>query len=378
MATDSPASVHNRTSPLPSTTPPKPKNLFNLSAWLYIGSAFSASGGMGVIFLKLAGKTSFTKPFGVCFASSLVMGILGEMYKDRTIDMTPVFEAMKSYIPNASLGESSSFTFENQTYYIAPTEGDGACGAHALLGTKENGYTKYQFRSGNVRDHYISKLLERKRDPNIERRWKEWMVHFVKDYLLPDPGFYSSMVFKEPLVQELKDGLARLETELKDLKFAQGQLFDQALQDEECYRLIAEELQNNKESINDLELHVKMRNFLDGIITRITHKDIGRWISANLISQQQIEVRRDQCFNDFVEKDKVIQAYIEGISTSAYYFSTQEIGLMAHLFDQYVIVFHEENGVLTKELDEGKSTDPTVVIFHKGIHFSRCESQNSL
>lgn len=376
------------TSPLEDTNNDKgpDKVTINIGDWLMLGSALSLSSAMAVIVLKLTGRISFAKPFGASVVSAVVLSVLGVIYKDQTIDTAPVIKKITNFMPSSNtLDEGSFFDYVGQKYYIARTVADGACALHAVLGSKENGsYSKAAARQG-----YVEKLHEKLEELAFSEKWKEWMVHFVKDYLSLNPGRYSKLVFNEALVSDLKDELAQLEVKRIGLKEQQEKLFDSALAIKEVKAklrelILGEEVRRslaNGTLQQQLEERVfayaKMRESLNDITQLIIQDPIGQAIEKNQDALNRIDEERADCYRRCVERPEVLIAYVEGVQKWNYYFATQEIGLMAHLFDLKVTVFHqlpsEEVDVVTEE-GEGEP----VAIFHKGIHFSRCELQNSL
>ncbi|MGH2613052.1 MAG: hypothetical protein ACRDFB_08410 [Rhabdochlamydiaceae bacterium] len=374
--------------PLPNPNPAitdKVKYLFTVSDWLYIGSVLVSFSSVGV--LLLAKKTSFIKPFSM-YVTSIVLGLLGMIYEGRMINVAPIVDKVKSLIPKSSLREGSSFTFEGQNYYIAPTQADGACGAHAVLGTKQTmGSMNYAYCGDNVRASYVNKLSERKKENAIQLKWEEWMIHFVKDYLNCEWDWYAGLVFSRIPMQDLKGKLLDLDRQKNDLQSAQKLLFQKALAEEDSKQTIMivlqREIQKQEQRTqtclqSQLELddefkYGKIQESLSEIIELLKDKEIGVSISENFDQQIKIDNDRTECYRNFIKEDAVFTAYTQGIACPTYYFSTQELGLMAFLFDLHVRVLHEKDGVLTMELDEGDLTNPNVVVFHKGCHFSRCE-----
>ncbi len=357
-----------------SSTTEKVKYLLTPSEWFFIGSALSVSSAVAVVLLKIVGRISFIQPFSACVVSSIVLRLLCEICKNHTFDATP------------RLSEGSSFRYEGQNYYIAPTKDDGACGLHAVLGIQAS---KYLYE-GNAREHYVNTLTSKMQDPTFQSKWEEWMIYFVQDYLSPNRGFYSMLVFNEPLVKDLKNNISELGHAKAQLQAAQEELFRQALNQETSQKIIMnvlqDEVKGEEERTKTTGLQVKlesdeykfkkMRGCLDHIISALQNQEIGRLISENLESQRKLD--ETEHYRAFVRKEEVVAAYKRGVSDPLYYFATQELGLMAHMFDLHVKVFHEINGVVTLELDEGDPSHTLVEVFHSEIHFSRCERQNSL
>ncbi len=381
----------------PQPTISSPESV-NISDWLMIGSALSTSSAVVVMALALTGRVSFTKPFSASVISAIVLGILGAICKDQKIDVTPFFSAANAFIPTFRyLREGSTFESNSQKYYIAYTVGDGACGMHAFLGSKATPSSYYALNVPNVRGHYTDALTAQMRSPTIQQKWEEWMVHFIKDYLSNPYGFYTSMVFSNVDVNPLKVSFQELEQRKLLLMGQQKELFKKAKEDtttnpivmrkldelivEEEKYLEVEKRQEHTDHlrhrlVEDAFVYQRMTEGLESIIPTIQHLPIGQQIEQNLRALKVLDAERTDIYVRFIRQESIMQAYIQGVSKSAYYFSTQELGLMAHLFNQRIHVYHEINGVPSLELDEGDQSQAPVVVFHAGIHFSRCEPRS--
>jgi hypothetical protein len=303
------------------------------------------------------------------------------LYKDQKFDFTCIGDKFF----DRSLGEGSKFEYAGQEYYIASTVGDGACALHAVLGEKKN----RSYFKDDARELYVITLQEKlEKDIAFKEKWGEWMVHFVKDYLSPDPGRYSKLVFKKELVSDLKEGLQLLETREKILKEKQEELFDDALRIEKVQVRLRELVfvEEVRKSITNGALvnrlvdpafaHAKMREALEEITLSIIEDDTGKAIKENQNELNRIDEERSECYRQCIEKPEILNAYVEGVQKSDYYFATQEIGLMAYLFNRKITVFHELSRRIDVVTEEGEG-DP-IGVFHKGIHYSRCVLQNRL
>jgi len=372
------------TSPIEDSN--KDKVTINIGDWLMLGSALSLTSAMAVIALKLTGRTSFTKPFGASVVSAVVLSLLGVIYKDQTVDAAPIINQIKNFMPSSNtLDEGSFFDYVGQKYYIARTVADGACALHAVLGSKESG----SYSKAAARQCYVDKLHEKLLDPIFSEKWKEWMIHFVKDYLSPDPGRYSKLVFNQELVSRLKEELDQLEAKRKELKREQETLFGKALAIEEVQNklkelILGEEMRRSltngtlqKHLQEPLFAYAKMRESLNEITQLIIQDPIGQAIKASQDVLNRMDEERADCYRRCIEEPAILEAYVVGVQRWDYYFATQEIGLMAYLFDLRITVFHQlPSGEVDVVTEEGEGAP--VAIFHKGIHFSRCELQNSL
>jgi hypothetical protein len=366
--------------------PPQAINpTINVGKWMLAGSALSVTSAVAITIWN--GRISFTVPFAASVVSAVVLSVLGVLYKDQKFDFTCIGDKFF----DRSLGEGSKFEYAGQEYYIASTVGDGACALHAVLGEKKN----RSYFKDDARELYVIALQDKLNDAGFSEKWKEWMVHFVKDYLSPDPGHYSKLVFKKELISDLNEGLKQLETREKKLKEKQEELFDDALGIEKVQLklrelVFGEEVRKsitNGALVNQLVdhafAHAKMREALEEITLSIIEDDTGKAIKENQNELNRIDEERSECYRQCIENPEVLKAYVAGVQEKDYYFSTQEIGLMAYLFNRKITVFHEYSGIVNVVTEEGdvvteEGAGESVVVFHKGIHYSRCELQNRL
>ncbi|HEY5235321.1 MAG TPA: OTU domain-containing protein, partial [Rhabdochlamydiaceae bacterium] len=279
--------------------------------------------------------------------------------------------------------EEMRFSAGNKSYRIVFTKGDGACALHALLGDNTTTGVYYY---PDARRALATKLLSNLHISSISELWESWMVKFVKDYLGNNPSAYTKMVFgKIPgLIGELKARLTELDKKQDaEQKAPQKKLFEQACQLEGAegdvlQRITGVPLDNLR---SDPELRYnKFTESLDEIIHSLRGNKIGRDLGRNLDLQNEFQTRREELYKEFIQtkRKEVLSAYLQGIANASYYFSTQEIELAARLFEKRVTVYSQNNEGLPKlSLEVNNETAyPEVVIFHKGIHFSRCEERS--
>ncbi len=354
----------------------KVQQILNLEAWCYIGSALCASSGVGIILLSLAGKIPFKKPFFISVISGIAFSILAEYFHDQPFDPSTVLREVQTFILGSGLREGSSFKYQGQEYTIVCTRGDGACGAHAVLGTK-NDQGVYAYSLSNVRQLYVETLKNTFQDvPLIKEKWEKWMINFLKDYLNQKGGNYSAMVFSDSLVAEFEKKLAELKKHKEKLRQNQVILFQELLKDKEVLELL---LKNKIEASSPI-IYDQMRGILKDILKLEEKKDKTPLIQ-NYQSQAQLEVEMEKSYETFVKETSVLEAYISGVRNSNYYFSTDELGLMAYLFNKRLTIFCEKGGCENREedstvypiLEEGEEGNEPVAVFHRGMHYSRCE-----
>ncbi|MGD0664155.1 MAG: hypothetical protein ABSA17_00300 [Rhabdochlamydiaceae bacterium] len=327
----------------------------SFSSWSYIASAYMVSVSMGAVLLKIVGYVSSTHIF-YCAAGAVTLRLLSE------VSIGFAFDA--AFTGTTRLGEGSTFPYAGQNYYIAHTLGDGACGAHAILGEKVSG--TYQ-REG-VREYYRQELERKLIDPSFREKFNSCLIGLLKD----DSTINARAIFGkiEGLVKDLKVEINEIKSNQTRLKAEQSTLFDEALDDANCRPIIDHVLGENKNSPN---LHVKISEDLNGIIEALADRDIGNRLSANLSAILESERMLERSYQLFVETDEVFDAYSQTICEN-YWFTSQEIGLMAHLFEKRVTVFNQlPNGTIQIAAIEGDETHEMVAVFHSGNHYSRCE-----
>ncbi len=120
----------------------------------------------------------------------------------------------------------------------------------------------------------------------------------------------------------------------------------------------------------------KIRENLNQIIEKQKGNNFGKALANNLASLAGVQSRREALLENFIDKKEAWEAYKEAIADSGYYLSTQELGLAAHLFEKRVVVYAESPlnpGKAELCFKAGNSDHPEIVIFHRGLHYSRCE-----
>lgn len=261
------------------------------------------------------------------------------------------------------LGEGKQFSVGDKSYYIAMTSKDGACGLHALLGEKQDACYFYP----KSRKEFAFRLTQKIEQQAIHQLWGAWMIHSLKDHLGSGTKIFTGMVFNQisGAIDTLKTALTKLDQEKDLLQKAQEELFEQICQLDgfESSRALSAHERNNlfRENLNDY-------------IKKLEGKDLGNSLVGNLEHLKEVEQNRTDLFETFIGKKEVWDAYINAIANPDYYFSIQEIGLAAYLFDRSVVVYGQNaHGKEEPLLEEGDPIHPKVVIFHKGLHFSRCE-----
>jgi hypothetical protein len=355
------------------------------SDWLTIASAVASSTAVVTTGLRLVGRVSTFKPTGWLIVSALVLSILGEMLKGLELDLSGI---AASYIP--------TLTYNGQKYLIAQTRGDGACGAHALLGSKVGGM--YQF-VGDVRKHYVDTLNEKLTDLFFKARWEKMMIELLKDRLSPKRGVYSNFIFSDQDIAALKNDLDKLNLLINTAQAEQTELLIEASQYVVVFNILKDERKAEARRIKGLseaalleELERRDREFVrkkmlaiyEDIINVVDQVDptLGTSLKMNRDVLDDLETRIEGLYQSYVEKESALSAYIHGVVNREYYFSTQELGFMAHLFNKHLTIFNRtEYGTIFIAEEEGDVSHEHVTIFHQLLgndrdHFSRCEPMN--
>jgi hypothetical protein len=271
------------------------------------------------------------------------------------------------------LREGRSFTVGKEKFDIVSTTGDGACMLHALIGTA--GSKSGQYFCPDARIKFRNELEKKKKDPQIEKLWNEWMVNFLKDYLGDNCSIYAEMVFNNVDMDDLMDALGENDKRKEQLKKTKEELFTQAWKDHQerlkgIFGTASAGLKiNSKQLLNQFAA-----NF-DSVLVELDETPIGTSLYDNQKSVVKLSQARERIYTDFVKKREVRDAYIKGVSKDVYYFSTQELIIAAHLFNKHAVVYtHRHLNNLVDVAEKGGDLDnPKVVIFHKGNHFSHCE-----
>jgi hypothetical protein len=277
------------------------------------------------------------------------------------------------------LREGENFTYGNESFHICVTEPDGACALHAILGTKKKGKYIYNDPSPNdaVRRRFVE-VLRQQLEENDDA-YANCLIHLLKDYLDPRPSTFVRQIF-DP-VEELNELRAELETvDAQKLSLSQNQerLFATLTQteDEALQAELEKELKVSFDSIQDDSFNRNriFRNCLARVVSLSADTDAGGELSENFESIKALEAQRDQLLRDFVVKDEVVVAYTEACQDPDYYFSDAEIELAARLFNKRVKLFgHLAADQVYDPREFGGEEDEEVVMFHRGIHYSRCE-----
>ncbi len=324
------------------------------SEWLTIASAVASSSAVAMTGLRLVGRVSTFKPTGYLIVSALALGLLGEMLKGLEWDLSPM---IASYTPTLS--------YNGQNYLIARTAGDGACGAHALLGTNMDGVWRYD---GHVRSYYVNELKKKfSEEPAIKVAWEEMMVLLLKDRLSPKPG-YAKYIFSDLNMECLKSGLHILHSQIEEVKKRRDGLLLETRQIKEVADLLKE--------VPEADWVTQLLNERDTIIslTAQHNSSLCQQLINSMSEMNQLESKKADRYQEFIEVPETQNAYIQGVLNDEYFFSTQELGLMARVFNKHVtVLIRNGDGTCKSSIDKGDPSDEHVFIFHQGDHFSRCE-----
>lgn len=271
--------------------------------------------------------------------------------------------------------EGDTFSHRGITYQICRTRADGACGLHALLGQKREGL--YAHEGEDVRALYCAVFRQRYGD--FEEGISNCLIRLLTDFRSPRGDGYSQSIFNQVphLIQELEENHARIDNEQNQLNEQQERVFQQIVENHPdiVQRLQQEPAMPLEELKND---PIKRKNFFRGRLNVL----MGLLVGAPLEQLREIGNRQEDCRRrhgeldlGFVRRDPVKEAYLTACQNRDYYFSNEELGVAAYLFDRSLTLFaHSRDDQVHEEPDiyNVNAAFPQVYILHKGNHYSRC------
>ncbi len=264
------------------------------------------------------------------------------------------------------IGEGDSFKVGEEEFDIMPTVGDGACGLHALLGQVKEGHYVY----AKARETFVERLK------NQKALCEPWLTNFLKDYLGKAPSLYAKMVFEKLDLDDLQEELENLDEEKRESQTAQMKLFTQICDSEECRKalkdVIARPLLDLK--INPVQMQTELGGSLKYVLAALKEIELGASLQENVDALKDIKDRREQALRKFIQQPEVWEAYLQALAKKNYYLSTQELQIAAQLFNKHVVIYtHRHLDQVEPALEGGDPANEKIIIFHKGIHFSRCD-----
>ncbi len=268
------------------------------------------------------------------------------------------------------VGEGDSFTVNNQAFRIVQTEDDGACALHALLGKKVEG----KYFCDAVREKFVECL--KREFSRISGLWKKWMVGFLKDYIANPSSVNGRKMFDD--VKELKKVLDQLNQCNQTFQSNKEQLYIQICQSSECQKALkgvfevpAQNLMSDLKQMNNT-----FDNNLDNVLLTLAENDLGQQLMNYRLGLDNLKEIRENLYETVTKSPWMFDVYIKGVSDKSYYFSTQELEIAAHLFDKYVVVYDHLFGDQVRLVGTyGNISKEPIIMFHKGLHFSRCEEE---
>lgn len=216
------------------------------------------------------------------------------------------------------------FSYRGTKYRICKTAGDGACAIHAIFGQK-NRAGVYSFlgieNSGSMaRQNYVQSIRNTK-----------------------------SKAVKDNLTVYLAGRLSEL-------------LIEGMGQSRENQALVKQISENSKDLIPELKKKVKGISAARDEMSRISRENAEKYFPSSLF---------ESLYSSYASQPAVLDAYLQLCLQDSYYFSDQEIGVMAELFDKKIVIFGQTTGnIPTVYNNNGK--DEVLVHFANG-HYSRIE-----
>jgi hypothetical protein len=208
-------------------------------------------------------------------------GSVGDLTKEVVVD-----SSIPASWKNLTAGER--FSYNGRIYEICSTLGDGACALHSVFGKKSSG--QYSFlgvkTSGKIaRENYVATINRAEKKEMIEEYLQDRLVELTTDGIVSS---FENQLLASPiskLLKNLKDEISEISNEIakgKEYRYNAGGI-----------EVLSEALQRSYQS--------------------------------------------------YAKKSEVLDSYLKAVQDSRYYFSDQEIGIMAELFDKKIIIFGESS-----------------------------------
>ncbi len=125
------------------------------------------------------------------------------------------------------------------------------------------------------------------------------------------------------------------------------------------------------ENIGTLRNHFKNTTFRNSV-------DISKKLINVELESQQLENAKADELDTISQHPEIYESYLEAILNSDYWFTSDEVELMAHVYDIHVQLFHKMLGkVEIAGVFNNKSKKTKIVFLErgedgKGMHFSNC------
>ena len=282
--------------------------------------------------------------------------------------------------PHPIFGAESvgGISVEGVLHLVKHTVGDGSCALHALLGKE----TPWGFYLEDSRAKLLSKIRERIKEPMVQAA----LLNILKSHADAQNDASSNMLFSGTTGQSLKLEYIALkrdyEQQIAALKDSEAALW---LQEINSLRdLILENVDRSLERYagkSDEEIFDIVKGsgtYLRNVVanTREAFLNAVSEDKRTAINLKQLEVntaldREDQAKVDFFSQ-KLFPQYLTVLQDDDFYLNTAELELIAKLFNKNMRVIDRSGKLITAVNIPGLQEAP-VIIYHEGVHFSRCK-----
>lgn len=288
--------------------------------------------------------------------------------------------------------QKRSFVEGGIQYEICLTAADGDCAIHAAAGTPRGDEKKYFFP--NAREVFARTFLKMVDTPLIKPIYQKIIIDLLQQYFAPNPSAYAKMIFSDldSEVAVYRVNLLKLQADTEAIKKQQREVFSnllvaifslnkldeliQIFDDENKDKVVAVDLEKLKNDAiyrynrfyNNQQAVLK---FLDTLsCTELTQE----W-KKSVEALKKIEQDREAIYNQIPSDKLILFAYCRVLRSSNYYISESEIELVALVFKKQIKVgtHSSATNAYTFRQPVGDKNHELVLIFHEGVHYSRCE-----
>jgi len=292
-----------------------------------------------------------------------------------------------------------SYEYNGERYYQRATSAEkNACAIHAILGENIDGIYRY---NGDAKKYYTDALIVAINIPSLDRtpsqtRALEAYSDSIRNYLTAeDPG--ANMLFSSKKGIKLKAQWqlisAEFEKRIQESRLREGNLWlsliahynspyldlimddVQAITDpasrwyQKDQRDVLRMLQEDPALIIDFVYQQQSPN---PFLALLEYSGFRHAINAEREKRQGILEKRHQVQDALVFSPEMVKNYVATVNTHAFYLDTNDIKVVASLFDRTVVLFEGLKATEGEVINGNHGIGDPVVIQHFGAHFSRC------
>lgn len=314
--------------------------------------------------------------------------------------VSPQFDELILEPAAVFLEEEDALPYNGRCYALRKTRDDGACALHACLGTFSQKAGLYELSSGaavgrkeygkNVAEHLSANVHE-----PLKQQWQKFASSMLADFLiygrsaLPNAHAIFGQEALQERLEDYKEANEQLEVQIKNAGKLLVQDFKRLLQGPHGQALfdavreaIPVGLLTPAALADYSQLFNVFFNQYEALLGLLLHQlPIEERLKTNL---QRLVKEREEALqalerlkNSFLLSSDLLKAYAKAVRDPSYWFASEEIGLIAIIYDRHITLLHAPQGqvALAEEFNRGERS--SVVIFHtqrgEFLHFSRCE-----